>query len=146
MSTPKHPSSRHSPLVYAAAPQLAPLARFTSRGYMWWHMIYTLRLIGRCLGDKRVSAGAKALFLGLSGTLLGLIIAPEALTDGLATLIPVVGWAFDLLGIPFEGVFDWTLLIAVLPFLIRLFPLDVQAQHIIELSSRKPVAETYYRQ
>jgi hypothetical protein len=113
--------------------QLGPLRQYTRRRYMIFHLGFTLRLIGRCLGDPRVPTGNKALFLSVTGALLFALIAPEAGADAFALLIPFVGWAFDLLGLPFEGAVDWGFFVLAVGALMGLFPADVVRQHILEL-------------
>ena len=123
------------PPVPAAHPtqQLGPLKKYTQRRYMLFHLIFTLRLIGRCLGDRRVSSGSKVIFLGVTGFLLVALLAPELSLDFVAALVPIIGPIFDLIGIPFEGAIDWGFLILVIGSLMSLFPPDVLAYHISEL-------------
>jgi hypothetical protein len=100
---------------------------------MLLHLIFTLRLVGRCLGDPRVRPGSKALFLGVTGFLLLALLVPELTADLFAALIPIIGPLLDLVGIPFEGVVDWGFLVLALGSLVSLFPPDVLRQHISEL-------------
>jgi len=113
--------------------QLGPLKKYTQRRYMLFHLIFTLRLIGRCLGDRRVAGGSKVIFVGVIGFLLALLLAPELSADFVAALIPIVGPLFDLFAIPFEGAVDWGFLILAVGSLMSLFPPDVLAYHISEL-------------
>jgi len=100
---------------------------------MLFHLGFTLRLIGRCLADPRVTAGSKFLFVGLTGFLLLALLVPEASADLLAALLPVVGWIFDLVGLPFEGAVDWSFFVLAVGTMIGLFPVDVVRQHVAEL-------------
>jgi hypothetical protein len=133
MSTQRLPPGGYPPAPPPAAPnptrQLGPLKQFTTRRYMLMHLIFTLRLIGRCLADPRVRPGSKALFLGVIGFLLTALLVPELTADLLTLFIPI----FDLVGIPFEGVVDWGFLVVAMGSLISLFPPDVLRQHISEL-------------
>src|SRR5207253_8731839 len=72
--------------------RLGPLGRFARRRYMLFHLGFTLRLIGRCLADPRVSAGSKALFLGITGFVLLLVLMPEVGADVIAGVVPFFGW------------------------------------------------------
>ncbi|HUS17651.1 MAG TPA: hypothetical protein VM536_21860 [Chloroflexia bacterium] len=98
-----------------------------------FHLIFTVRVVGRCLGDPRVAGTSKALFIAIMGLLMAAVIIPEAAADVLALLVPFAGPALDLVGIPFEGVADWSFLVLVLGSLVSLFPPDVLRQHIVEL-------------
>ena len=118
--------------------RLGPLERYTRRGYLLFHLPFTLRLIGRCLRDPRAGAGAKLLFLGVTGLLLLVLLVPEAGADAVALLVPVVGPLFDLVGVPFEGAVDWSFLIIAIPALLGLFPAEVVRQHILELRGQLP--------
>ncbi len=129
---PGYPVPPPAPLPHATQ-QLGPLKKYTQRRYMLFHLIFTLRLIGRCLGDRRVAAGSKVIFLGVTGFLLAMLLLPELAADFVTALIPIFGPILDLFGIPFEGVVDWSLLILVVGSLMSLFPPDVLAYHISEL-------------
>ncbi len=122
-----------APLPDHPTQQLGPLKQYTRRRYMLFHLIFTMRLIGRCLGDRRVAAGSKLIFLGVIGFLLTALLLPEISADFVAALVPIVGPLFDLFGIPFEGVVDWGFVVLAVGFLMGLFPPDVLAQHIVEL-------------
>ncbi|MDQ2806737.1 MAG: hypothetical protein M3Z04_07440 [Chloroflexota bacterium] len=137
MSTQRLPPPGYPVPPPAPAPQptqqLGPLKKYTQRRYMLFHLVFTLRLISRCLGDRRVASGSKVIFIGVTGFLLAALLAPELSVDFVAALVPIVGPLFDLVGIPFEGVVDWGLLILVIGWLMSLFPPDVLAYHISEL-------------
>jgi hypothetical protein len=133
MSTNLLPPNYQPPAPDHDTRQLGPLGRYTQRRYMLFHFIFTVRLIGRCLGDRRVATAAKALFVGIVGILLLALLVPEAGADMLALLAPVVGPLFDLFGVPLEGAIDWGFLVLVVGALMRLFPPEVLQQHIIEL-------------
>ena len=100
---------------------------------MIFHLGFTLRLIARCLGDPRVPASAKALFVGVTGALLLALLTPEATVDAFALLLPIVGPVFDLLGLPFEGAVDWGFFVLAVGALISVFPAPIVRRHILEL-------------
>lgn len=133
MNTQRLPQPYDPPPGGADTRRLGPWQKFTRRRYMLFHLGFTLRLIGRCLGDPRVAAGSKVLFLGVTGLLLFMLMVPEAGADFMALLLPVAGPVLDLFGIPFEGAVDWGFLVLAIGGLMSLFPPEVLQQHIWEL-------------
>jgi hypothetical protein len=108
---------------------------------MWLHLPYTLRLISRCWRDPRTPAINKLLFMAITSGLLALVLLPEFGADVAALAVPVAGEMFDLVGIPFEGIFDWTFVIMVLPLLLNFFPAAVRADHVWELKGQPRTIE-----
>ena len=103
MSTHLLPPNYQPPAPDHDTRQLGPVRRYTQRRYMLFHFIFTVRLIGRCLGDRRVATAAKALFVGITGILLLALLVPEAGADMLALLAHVVGPLLTCLALPLEG-------------------------------------------
>jgi hypothetical protein len=137
MSTQRLPPSdpyEYTPPPGALTRPLGPWQKYTSRWYLLFHLRFTLRLIGRCLGDPRVSPARKMLFVGSISFLLLLLLVPEAGADLLAAFVPVL----DLIGIPFEGVMDWGFFALAAGTLMQLFPPAVIQQHIWELRDGNP--------
>lgn len=112
--------------VPAAAGKAVPLGRFT----MLLHARKTIQLVQAVLADRRVPALRKGLFLWTLALLLGLLLIPDAGSALASLLIPVLGPLVDL---PVDAAFDWSVAIALAPWLLRLLPADIIAEHQAEI-------------
>lgn len=94
-----------------------------------FHMGKTATLIAAIMRDARVHWLPKFFFVGALGALLLALLFPESIVDISGAFAPVVGWAFDAVGIPAEATLDWAV-VAVAAFnLLKLFPTDIVGEH-----------------
>lgn len=100
------------------------------------HGAKTFKLIGELITDRRVALWRKALFFGCLGTLLVILLFPDALNElVLSTVLPLVG---TLLGVPLDAGIDWLGFALVVVSLLRFFPADLVAEHYRQIFYKKP--------
>jgi hypothetical protein len=97
-----------------------------SRFSMLFHFRKTVHLVQAVLADRRVPALRKALFLWALAFLLVALLVPDAGSALASLLLPVIGPLIDL---PADAALDWSVAIALAPWLLRLLPADVVAEH-----------------
>lgn len=94
---------------------------------IFFHAGKTLKLIGALVTDRRIPLWRKALFFGSVGSLLVLLLFPDALNEFvLSTLVPLAG---TVLGIPIDAGFDWLAFALAIVSLLRFFPPELVAEH-----------------
>ena len=94
---------------------------------IFFHLGKTLKLIGALLTDRRIALWRKALFFGSIGSLLVILLFPDAINEVvLSTILPLAG---TVLGIPLDAGFDWVAFSMVVVTLLRFFPADLVAEH-----------------
>jgi len=93
---------------------------------MLFHFRKTVHLVQAVLADRRVPALRKALFLWALAFLLVALLVPDAGSALASLLLPVIGPLIDL---PADAALDWSVAIALAPWLLRLLPADVVAEH-----------------
>ena len=94
-----------------------------------FHMGKTAALVNAIMQDARVHWLPKLFFFGALGALLLALLFPESVLDISGVFAPVVGWAFDAVGIPAEATLDWAVLGVAAFNLLKLFPRDVVGEH-----------------
>lgn len=102
------------------------------------HIGKTAGLVQAVLRDARVHWLPKMVFVGCLGALVLAVLFPELTADTAVFFgLPGVGAAMDVLGIPAEGVLDWTV-VAVAAFnLLKLFPTEIVGEHYDTLFRRR---------
>ena len=91
------------------------------------HASKTFKLIGALLTDRRIPLWRKALFFGSIGSLLVLLLFPDALNEFvLSTVVPLAG---TIVGIPIDAGFDWIAFALAIVSLLRFFPPELVAEH-----------------
>jgi len=94
---------------------------------IFFHLGKTLKLIGALLTDRRIALWRKVLFFGSIGSLLVILLFPDAINEVvLSTILPLAG---TVLGIPLDAGFDWVAFSMVVVTLLRFFPADLVAEH-----------------
>ena len=93
---------------------------------MLFHGRKTVRLVQAVLADPRVPVLRKALFLWALGMLAVALLVPDAGSALASLLIPILG---PLLDVPTDAVLDWSVAIALAPWLLRLLPTEIVAEH-----------------
>lgn len=95
-----------------------------------FHIGKTSALVGSILHDSRVSWIPKTVFLTCITALLAAIILPELGVDaGFFLALPGVGAGLDVLGIPVDATFDWTVFAVAAFNLLKLFPTEIVGEH-----------------
>lgn len=92
------------------------------------HLPRTLKVAGGVLGDSRVKALPKMLFLGSVVFVLAALLTPEALAEFIA-VIPGLGDLLALGFLPVDGAIDWITLGIVALNMMKLFPQDIVNEH-----------------
>ena len=92
------------------------------------HLPRTLKVAGGVLGDSRVKALPKVLFLGSVVFVLAALLTPEALAEFIA-VIPGLGDLLALGFLPVDGAIDWITLGIVALNMMKLFPQDIVNEH-----------------
>lgn len=94
-----------------------------------FHLGKTAALVNAIMQDARVHWLPKLFFFGALGALLLALLFPESIVDVSGLFAPVVGWAFDAVGIPAEATLDWAVLGVAAFNLLKLFPRDIVGEH-----------------
>ena len=97
-----------------------------SRMRMFFHFRKTIHLVQAVLSDRRVPVLRKALFLWAVALLLVALLVPDAGSALASLILPVIGPLVDL---PFDAGLDWSVAIALAPWLLRLLPADIVGEH-----------------
>jgi len=114
----------------SSATNAQPTAQSTIRQTsLLFHLGKTAALIGAVMKDVRVHWLPKLFFFAALGALLLALLFPESILDISGVFAPVVGWAFDAIGIPVEATLDWAVLGVAAFNLLKLFPRDVVGEH-----------------
>ena len=114
----------------SSATNAQPTAQSTVRqASLLFHLGKTAALITAIMKDVRVHWLPKLFFFAALGALLLALLFPESMVDISAVFAPVVGWAFDAVGIPAEATLDWAVLGVAAFNLLKLFPRDVVGEH-----------------
>jgi hypothetical protein len=104
----------------------APRAGHIGRIRMLFQARKTVHLVQAVLADRRVPFLRKALFLWALGMLAVALLVPDAGSALASLLLPILGPLVDL---PADAAVDWAVAIALSPWLLRLLPADVVAEH-----------------
>ncbi|MCL4543232.1 MAG: hypothetical protein M1118_01325 [Chloroflexi bacterium] len=102
-----------------------------SRWQLFSHPRRSFRLLRALLGDPHVPWVRKALFVWLLVILGAVLLVPDAGSELVSTVVPVLG---NLLDIPVDASLDWTAAVLLLPTLFRVFPADVVWGHWLQLT------------
>jgi hypothetical protein len=94
-----------------------------------FHLGKTSALVSAIMQDARVHWLPKVFFFGALGALLLALLFPESIVDISGIFAPVVGWAFDAVGIPAEATLDWAVLGVAAFNLLKLFPKEIVGEH-----------------
>jgi hypothetical protein len=93
---------------------------------MLLHVRKTVSLVQAVLADRRVPVLRKALFLWALVMLAMALLVPDAGSALASMLVPVLGPLVDL---PADAAIDWSVAIALAPWLLRLLPEEIVAEH-----------------
>lgn len=93
---------------------------------MLFHVRKTVALVQAVLADRRVPVLRKALFLWALAMLGVALLVPDAGSALASMFVPLVGPLIDL---PADAVMDWSVAIILAPWLLRLLPADIVAEH-----------------
>jgi hypothetical protein len=93
---------------------------------MLLHVRKTVKLVQAVLADRRVPVLRKALFLWALVILAVALLVPDAGSALASMLVPVLGPLVDL---PADAAIDWSVAIALAPWLLRLLPDEIVAEH-----------------
>jgi uncharacterized membrane protein YwaF len=114
----------------SSATNAQPTTQSTVRqASLLFHLGKTAALITAIMKDVRVHWLPKLFFFAALGALLLALLFPESIVDISGVFAPVVGWAFDAVGIPAEATLDWAVLGVAAFNLLKLFPRDVVGEH-----------------
>lgn len=114
----------------STATNARPAAQGTIRqASLLFHMGKTAALVNAIMKDARVHWMPKLFFFGALGALVLALLFPESVLDISGIFAPVVGWAFDAVGIPAEATLDWAVLGVAAFNLLKLFPREVVGEH-----------------
>jgi hypothetical protein len=114
----------------ASTPNVSAAAQSRlSQAAMLFHIGKTASLVSAIMKDTRVHWLPKFSFFGVLGALLVALLFPEAIADVSGLFAPVLGWAFDAVGIPAEATLDWAVLGVVAFNLLKLFPKEIVGEH-----------------
>lgn len=94
-----------------------------------FHLGKTSALVTAIMQDARVHWLPKVFFFGALGALLLALLFPESIADLGGVFTPVIGWAFDAIGIPAEATLDWAVLGVAAFNLLKLFPKEIVGEH-----------------
>lgn len=97
-----------------------------SRLRMFFHFRKTIHLVQAVLSDGRVPLPRKALFLCAVATLLVALLVPDAGSALASLIVPVIGPLVDL---PIDAGLDWSVAIALAPWLLRFLPAEIVSEH-----------------
>ncbi|MGI8913473.1 MAG: hypothetical protein ACR2JY_06765 [Chloroflexota bacterium] len=115
--------------VMRGSPRATPVARrpgHISRFRMLFHFRKTVQLVQAVLADRRVPVLRKALFVWALVMLAVALLIPDAGSALASMFLPVLG---PLLDLPADAALDWSVAIALAPWLLRLLPTEVVAEH-----------------
>jgi hypothetical protein len=93
---------------------------------MLLHVRKTVKLVQAVLADRRVPVLRKALFLWALVVLAVALLVPDAGSALASMLVPGLGPLVDL---PADAAIDWSVAIALAPWLLRLLPDEIVAEH-----------------
>jgi hypothetical protein len=114
----------------SSATRAQPTTKSTVRPTsLLFHLGKTTALVNAIMRDARVHWLPKLFFFGALCALLVALLFPETIADVSGVFAPVVGWAFDAVGIPAEATLDWAVLGVAAFNLLKLFPREVVGEH-----------------